>query len=221
MIPTGVEVCEKQLFHIIRNIHEQEVNNEAIEQYMPAIYEELKDLSKEELIKRFASVEFNRFIEYYRDARDINIYPKEGRRRDGDSGKAAGANGMSRMFVNIGTIDGVSKKDFLQLLVQEVGVPMPAIGSIDMGRTNCHFDVEPSYVKQLMKSLSEFNLNGRKVRVDEALPRTEKFSKSGGGEKGRFSKPDFGKFGDRGRSSSKSDFGKPGKGFGGKKKSKY
>ena len=65
-IPSGVEVCEKQLMQIIKNVHDAEVKDAEIEPFLPAIYEELKDLSKEDLIKRFASLEFNRFLSYYK-----------------------------------------------------------------------------------------------------------------------------------------------------------
>jgi ATP-dependent RNA helicase DeaD len=80
MLPTGMEVCEAQLFNIIKGIHEQEVHHADIEPYMERIQAELADLSKEELIKRFASVEFNRFLSYYRSAPDINIYPRGDKR---------------------------------------------------------------------------------------------------------------------------------------------
>ena len=64
-IPTGVEVCERQLFHVAEKIQNAKVNEEEIIKYLPKIYEQLKDISKEDLIKRFVSEEFNRFLEYY------------------------------------------------------------------------------------------------------------------------------------------------------------
>lgn len=196
-IPSGADVCEKQLFHIVKNIHEQEVNDAEIEQYLPRIYEELKDLSKEELIKRFASVEFNRFLDYYRDARDINIHPKGDRnkRREGEAGggRSDRASGMVRMFANIGDMDGVSKKDFLQLLTKEFGVPGRSIGTIDINRAYMHFDIDGAFSKTVRIGLEDFTINGRRVRVDEAAPRGDKgggfakggFSKSGGAPKGK------------------------------------
>ncbi|MCB0524264.1 MAG: DEAD/DEAH box helicase [Saprospiraceae bacterium] len=168
MLPTGIEVCEQQLFHIIRGIHEQEVHHAEIEPFMERIVEELKDLSKEELIKRFASVEFNRFLAYYRNAPDINIYPK-GDRRSKKVVNGTGSFGqMQRLFVNVGEMDGVTKKDFVKLLSRNFGVPTSGIGTIDMNRAYMHFDLDPAFVTVVRQGLSEFTINGRKIRVDDA-----------------------------------------------------
>ena len=181
-IPTGFEVCEKQLFHIIQNIHEQEVKYDEIEPFMPRIYKELEDLSKEELIKRFASVEFNRFLAYYRNSPDINL---RARGKNGSQQSDGGSNGsMQRLFVNIGLMDGVSKKDFLHLLVHEFKVPKPAIGGIDIQKSFMHFDIEPGFLRDVRKGLEDFNINGRRVQVKDAMPRDDK----GGGDKKKFKK---------------------------------
>jgi ATP-dependent RNA helicase DeaD len=72
-VPTGSEVCEKQLFSLVKKIHDAEVNEEEISDFLPPINEMLKDLSKEELIKRMVSTDFNRFLNYYRNANDLNV----------------------------------------------------------------------------------------------------------------------------------------------------
>jgi len=171
-IPTGIQVCEQQLYHIIDGMKKQEVHYEEIEPFMDRIYEELKDLSKEELIKRFASVEFNRFLAYYRNAPDINIYPRGDKRgaapRPVGGGAASGS--LHRLFVNVGEIDGVTKKDFIKLLSRTFGVPNNAIGHIDLNRAYLHFDLDAAYVTVVRQGLSEFNVNGRRVRVDDATP---------------------------------------------------
>ncbi len=185
-IPTGVEVCEKQLFNIVKNIHVQEVQHDEIEPFLPKIYEELKDLSKEELIKRFASVEFNRFLTYYRNAPDLNMSGKGGR-KNGQASGAGSAGNMQRYFVNIGLLDGVNKKDFLKLLTRDLGVPGHAVGEIDLRKAFMHFEVEPAFATLVRDSLEEFTINGRAVRVDDATPRdgsgnkAVKFEKRGGG----------------------------------------
>ncbi len=178
MIPNGIEVCEKQLMHIIKGIHEQKVEYDQIEQFMPQIYTELQDLSKEELIKRFASVEFNRFLEYYRDAADINIYPRNDKRSVRPEGSAPGHTattaGMMRMFANIGDMDGVNKKEFIRLLTREMNIPARAIGTLDINRAYMHFDIEPRYADVVRQGLEDFTINGRRVRVDDASTRAEK-----------------------------------------------
>ncbi|MBV6441584.1 MAG: ATP-dependent helicase [Haliscomenobacteraceae bacterium CHB4] len=176
-IPTGIEVCEQQLYQIVNNIHNQEVHHEEIEPYMARINEELKDLSKEELIKRFASVEFNRFLAYYRNAPDINVYPK-GDKRGARAHTGGQVNGqMTRLFANIGEIDGVSKKDFIKLLSRTFGVPTQAIGHIDLNRAYMHFDLDAAYVNVVRQGLSEFNINGRRIRLDDASAKKDKPSK--------------------------------------------
>jgi ATP-dependent RNA helicase DeaD len=187
-IPTGRDVCEKQLFHIIEGIHKQEVNDAEIQPYLPKIMEELKDLSKEELVKRFASVEFNRFLEYYRAAPDINMLPR-GERKKRDADFTGASNGLVRLFANIGDMDGVTKKEFLQLLTREFGVPAHAIGIIDINRAYLHFDLNPSFARVVRQGLEEFTINGRRVRVDEASERKDKFpkKKDGGGKWEKFS----------------------------------
>ncbi len=181
-LPTGMQVCEQQLFHIIHGIHEQEVHYAEIEPFMEKIQDELKDLSKEELIKRFASVEFNRFLSYYRNAADINVYPRGDKRaattRTQDF-SGGGSNGqMMRLFVNVGEMDGVGKKDFIKLLSRNFGVPSSGIGHIDMNRAYMHFDLDPAYITVVRQGLSEFTINGRRIRVDDA---SEQKGKSSGG----------------------------------------
>lgn len=173
-IPTGKEVCEKQLFHIIQNIHDQKVEHAAIEPFLPRIYEALADISKEELIKRFASVEFNRFLEYYRNAPDINPGSAQGKKSGVASGAgkpaSTGHGGLQRLFVNIGSMDGVTKGEFLKLLDKELGIPSRAVGQIDINKTCLHVEVEAGYIPVLKEGLEEFSVNGRTVRVDDATP---------------------------------------------------
>jgi ATP-dependent RNA helicase DeaD len=185
-IPTGREVCEKQLFHIIEGIQNQEVNDAEIEPFIPRIMEELKDLSKEELVKRFASVEFNRFLAYYRSAPDINLMARGERKKREFDGAGAPA-GMARFFANIGDMDGVTKKEFMHLMTREFGVPGHAIGTIDINKAYMHFDINPSFAGIVRSGLEEFSINGRRVRVDDASERKDKFSsKKGGGKWEKF-----------------------------------
>ena len=182
-IPTGFQVCESQLFHIIQNIHDQEVQHAEIEPFLPRIYEALADLSKEELIKRFASVEFNRFLSYYRNAADINISARGADKKGSHRRDSAGTGGMQRLFVNIGIMDGVNKKDFLGLLSREFRVPKNSIGDIDIKKSFMHFDIDPSFVRDVREGLEEFNINGRHVKVNDAMPRPEKEEKKFSGPK--------------------------------------
>ncbi len=167
-IPTGTEVCERQLFYIIQNIRDQEVQREQMAPFLPKIYEALQDLSKEELIERFASVEFNRFLAYYRDAIDINVGSRP--RANGqlsDRMPSSGSTTQQRLFVNVGLVDGIQKRDLLSLLIHDFHIPKHAIGKIDIRRTHTLLDVEATYVQEVQRGMSSFNVNGRRIRVNE------------------------------------------------------
>jgi len=83
-VPGGKEICERQLFSMVNKMHESEVNHEQINPFMDVVYDIFKDLSREELIKRFVSVEFNRFLNYYKDATDLSVEVKSMRNSRGD-----------------------------------------------------------------------------------------------------------------------------------------
>src|SRR5690606_29001042 len=99
----------KQLFALIGKINDVDVNNNHIDPYLPKIMESLGELSKEDIIKRFASLEFNRFLEYYQNAPDLNVDPSEARGGSERRGKSErfGRDGgyksdYTRLFINLG-----------------------------------------------------------------------------------------------------------------------
>lgn len=183
-IPDGKEVCERQLFHIVKGIHETQVQQAEIEPYLEKIYEELQDISREELIKRFASVEFNRFLSYYKNAADLNIHARAKRERsersEGSRGVFTNADGMARLFVNLGDLDGLTKKEFISLIAKDFSIPAAALGQIDIKKAYMHFDIDATYVERVKDEFRGMVVNGRKVRVDDANARQE-----GGGGGGR------------------------------------
>jgi ATP-dependent RNA helicase DeaD len=81
-IPTGFDVCEQQLMALVKRIHNVEVDEKTVERYLPQVFEELQELSREDIIKRFVSIEFNRFAEYYRNAPDLNHNAQHDDRRE-------------------------------------------------------------------------------------------------------------------------------------------
>jgi ATP-dependent RNA helicase DeaD len=98
-VPNGFDVCEKQLFSLIHRVHNVEVNEEQIDQYLPRIYAEFAEMSKEDVIKKFASLEFNRFLEYYKKTPDLNAKADE---RTGDrNSMRASSTTHTRLFINL------------------------------------------------------------------------------------------------------------------------
>jgi len=112
-IPNGEEICQVQLFHLASDIGKAEINHE-IDSYLPSINEVLEEFSKEELIKKFFSVEFSRFHNYYKNARDLNASGRDGERE-------FGGDGSTRYFINVGERDGfdwMTLKDFLKEVLE-------------------------------------------------------------------------------------------------------
>ncbi len=163
-VPTAVEVCEQQLLKLIKKIHGVQVNEAGIAKYLPVIFDELHDLSREELIKRITSLEFNRFLDYYRSAPDLNVdiahYGRQTRTND--------YRGGTRIFINLGTMDGFDKGSMFKYIVEKTGIPRNDIGRIDMKGVYTWFDVTSQSAQQVLEEFKGEIYNERKVRVDVA-----------------------------------------------------
>lgn len=162
-VPTGPEVCQKQLLALMRKVHEVKVNEAEIETFLPAVYEELKDLTKNELIKRFASLEFNRFLEYYRNAPDLNADSK------GNSADRGGAERYStgdRFFINLGKMDELDVPTLLELLDDCCGITKKNVGKIDLKGAYSFFEVDKEKSADVIKGFEGMEYAGRIVRVE-------------------------------------------------------
>ncbi|HOW29938.1 MAG TPA: helicase C-terminal domain-containing protein, partial [Bacteroidales bacterium] len=169
-IPSGHQICEKQLYHVIEKMENVEVNEEEVEEFLPVIYKKLKWMSQEELIKRFVSVEFNRFLDYYRDAGDLNV---------DESREAQSANNFTRVFMSIGRKDGLIPPKLIGVINDFVSVRDMKIGKIEIGDTFSFVEIDSRYIDKFTQSFKGKFYNNRPVRVDVAEgQRTRK--KSGG-----------------------------------------
>ncbi|SEO44177.1 ATP-dependent RNA helicase DeaD [Mucilaginibacter gossypiicola] len=167
-IPTGFDVCEKQLFSIVHKVHNVTVNEEQIEQYLPRIYEEFKDFTKEDFIKRFASIEFNRFLDYYKNAPDLNANIEEGRNRFEDRGERGnGVRGnFTRLFINLGSVDEFNRGDLLGYICNTTKISGRTVGKIDVKGVYSFFEVQNEDVDKVMTSFKEAEYKGRPVRIE-------------------------------------------------------
>lgn len=171
-IPTGKQICEKQLIKVIDDIEKVKVNEEEIADFMPEIYRKLEWLSKEDVIKRVVSMEFNRFLEYYRDRQEIEAPSandrsgKERRGRDGDSSRKAEA-GYTRLFINLGKMDNFFPQELISLLNSNTRGRVE-LGRIDLMKNFSFFEVEEKEAQNVVKALNRANWNGRKVSVEVA-----------------------------------------------------
>jgi ATP-dependent RNA helicase DeaD len=161
LIPTGEQVCQRQLLALMHKVREVKVNEEEISAFLPAVYEELKDVSKNDLIKRFASIEFNRFLDYYRNAPDLNVDSPRTTDRDTERYSLGG-----RFFINLGKMDGLEKGDLLELIDDVSGVDGKAIGKIELKGAYSFFEAEKEKVDDIINGFKDIEYKGRQVRVE-------------------------------------------------------
>jgi ATP-dependent RNA helicase DeaD len=177
-VPNGPQICEKQLFSLIEKVEKINVNDSEIEKYLPVIFERLQCFESEELIKRFVSVEFNRFLDYYKDAVDINVRKNDFRADDN----------MSRFFINIGKMDGLDPKKMIGMINDLTGKRHIPIGKIDIMKSFSFFEVDEEYQELIVDKLNQETFNQRQIRVEVAGFKTDKGHSSR--SKRPFSKPD-------------------------------
>lgn len=161
-IPSGRAVCEKQLFAMVERLVSAEADKEEIDSYLPPVFESLSALSKEELIRRFVSTEFNRFFDYYRDAPDINASIKKGRAKK-DRAAYRRTGNTQRFFINVGRMDKLREGAIVRLVCDNSGISSRKLGRIDLKKEFSFFDVEKSVAGRVLKSLRGVKLDGRKV----------------------------------------------------------
>lgn len=169
-MPTGKQICEKQLLKVIDELEKVKVNEDEIRDFMPDIYRKLDWLSKEDLIKRMVSLEFNRFLDYYRDREEIEI--ATGSERSAKSGER-GSNarkatpGFKRLFINLGKMDNFFPNELISLLNNNTRGRVE-LGRIDLMQKFSFFEVEDKEAGNVIKALNRANWNGRKVSVEIA-----------------------------------------------------
>lgn len=172
-VPTGPEVCQKQLLALMKKVHDVKVNEAEIEAFLPAVYEELKDITKNDLIKRFASIEFNRFLDYYRNAPDLNVSGQSN-----DRGAERYSTG-DRFFINLGKMDNLDKADLLEMLDDCCGVGKKFVGKIDIKGAYSFFEVEKEKSDAIIPGFKGVEYEGRQVRVELTEGRRESSGRSG------------------------------------------
>ena len=165
-IPVGRAICEKQLYALVGRMVRVNVNEREIEPYLPPVYDALSSFSKEELIQRFTSVEFNRFLDYYRDAPDMNAKraKAEKARPKAATLRFAKKNGQ-RLFINMGRLDKIKEGAVTRLICDRSGIASSHIGSIELKREFSFVEVEKRVAERVLKSLKGAMLDGRKIEA--------------------------------------------------------
>lgn len=188
VLPSGQEICQQQLIKVIDDIEKVKVDEEEIETFLPGIYRKLDWLDKEDLIKRVVSLEFNRFLDYYKNAPEIEqpkanekkSEAKESRKGDKEKVGRKAEKGYTRLFLNLGKTDGFYTNQIIDLVNRNLRKERIQIGRIDLMQNFSFFEVIQEQAPQVLKALNKVVLSGgRKVCVEIAGENTGKSDKSG------------------------------------------
>ena len=186
VLPSGQEICQQQLIKVIDDIEKVKVNEEEIETFLPGIYRKLDWLDKEDLIKRVVSLEFNRFLDYYKNAPEIEqpkanekkSEAKESRKGDKEKVGRKAEKGYTRLFLNLGKTDGFYTNQIIDLVNRNLRKERIQIGRIDLMQNFSFFEVIQEQAPQVLKALNKVVLSGgRKVCVEIAGENTGKSDK--------------------------------------------
>ncbi len=176
-IPSGKDVCRKQFFYFIDKLKNTDISSGEYEAYMSDLEEKFADMSKEEVLKRVAALEFDHFLKYYENAEDLNVRNDSRERRNdfrNDRGEKRERSsyrrdsGFTKLFINLGTKDGFYKASFLQYILDESNLKKEVLGRIDLREMNTWVEVDQSAASKMIKSLDGKYYNGRQIRMNEA-----------------------------------------------------
>ena len=185
-IPSGKDVCRKQFFYFMDKLLQTDISHGDYETYIPMLEEKFADVSKEEVLKRVAALEFDRFLKYYENAEDLNARDRERRSDDrgrqsegrGDRGgdkkrdtrgrEYGGSGNFTRLFVNLGTKDGFYKASFLQFILDMSDLSKDVLGRIDMKEMNSWIEIDKSAANKMMGAIDGKKYKGRRIRMNEA-----------------------------------------------------
>lgn len=194
-IPTGKDVCRKQFYHFMDKLLKVDISHGDYDAYLPMLQEKFAEVSKEDILKRMAATEFDRFLKYYENSEDLNIRNQrrdENRReplrergtirgderggrgretREPSKNYSGGVGNTTRLFVNLGTKDGFYKSSFLQFVLDMSDLKKEVLGKIDMKEMNSWIEIEKNAASQMIKAIDGKNYRGRKIRMNDANSR--------------------------------------------------
>jgi len=171
LVPTGDDICKKQLYALVDKIKNIEVDNEKIEPFLSSINEKLEGLDRDQLIKHFVSAEFNRFISYYKNARDINILSgnkSSSSKRDRKTGGRRGGvrYNFTRFYINIGTKQRLNPLKLISLINESLNSSDHEIGKIEVLKTFSFFEIDSSVSLKLVETLNGTKFNRVNVKAE-------------------------------------------------------
>jgi ATP-dependent RNA helicase DeaD len=186
-VPSGRDICSAQLLSLIDRLDKVQVDEKEIGPFLPDIYEKLEHMSREDLIKNFVSAEFNRFLEYYRNARDINVLAsKRGdeRERPARKERRGGDSGFSRLYINIGSTHNVTPARLIGVVNEALRSNNADIGKIEIMKKFSFFDIEDKLDDKLIRELQGKKFDGTPILVEKAARKDDHRSGGGGASRG-------------------------------------
>ena len=184
-VPTGKEIIKNQLINLIDKVQNTEVNESEMEEFLPSIYEKLEALDREELIKKFVSLEFNTMLKYYENSKDLNNLSS----KDNSRARSRDEN-MTRFFINIGRKDSLNPGKLIGLINEQNIGDKVEIGAIDILDTFSFFEIDKNYEDATLSAFldNQPDFDGRSVNVEI----TKKERGGGGGRRGGGDRKSFG-----------------------------
>ncbi len=173
-LPSGSEICQKQLFHLADRIERVELTEDAtLDAVLPELVRKLDWIDREELVKRVMLLEFRRMLDYYEsedaieEADDKGRLPYEGKEKKRDKRNAVAEEGMKRLFINFGKLDHMYPNKLIEL-VNKCVPGRVKIGKIDLLPRFAFFEVEEADAREVIESMSSYEVDGRRIAVDYA-----------------------------------------------------
>lgn len=180
-LPSAEEICKKQLFKTMDSILKTDVDEEQIAPYVADIKRQFEYIDKEDIIKKIVTVTFGRFLDYYKNAPEIEK-PSTSRSKGGDGRGSRGEGkgyrersrgprqaeaGFTRLFINLGKTDGFYPGEVMQFINKHVQ-GRQEVGHIDLLQKQSYVEVPEKDAKKVMNALDGLTYKGRKVRCNDA-----------------------------------------------------
>jgi ATP-dependent RNA helicase DeaD len=185
-VPSGMDICKTRLYSLIDKVENVEVDEEQIAQFMPDIYKKLEWLERDELIKHFVSTEFNRYLSYYKNARDINISSdsknRERKKRDNPNRNDRNLASLTGFYINVGFQSKMNPGRLMGLINESLRSSNAVIGNIEIMKTFSFFEIEEEYESKLIQSFKGKKFAGILIQIEKD---TGSGKRGGGNQKSR------------------------------------
>ncbi|MCK5741380.1 MAG: DEAD/DEAH box helicase, partial [Chlorobi bacterium] len=180
-VPNGQQVCEKRLYNVIDKIQNVDIDEEQIMQFMPVVEEKLSEMTREDMLKRLVSVEFNRFLRYYKNARDLNIIAHEkpnradrrsgstrGDKRDGSGygSKHYSDTPFTRFHINLGRNNNMTPQRLMGVINENIRSKKVEIGKIEIMKKFSFFEIDARYADKVSSGFQKATFDGEEIFVE-------------------------------------------------------